>query len=158
MIELLVRDARCQEAGFVMEMTREMIVDMERYGGRKATTDESAWDKIAIDIEEELRGEKSKFLIAETGDSDRIGLAAIGIIPLGGAFAPKKIIHLRLVYVLPSFRGIGVGSKLISAALDWGRRVGGDFCDLNVLARNPARSLYEKFGFSEVAVNMMKSL
>jgi ribosomal protein S18 acetylase RimI-like enzyme len=152
MIELAVRSARYEEAGFVTEMFRLLTLEMEQYGGRKATMDESSWLRVTVDIEKELREEKSNFLIAETADSNRIGLAA------AGAFAPKKIIHLRFVYVQPSFRGLGVGSKLICVALERGRRVGGDYCDLNVLADNPARSLYKKFGFSEVAINMIKPL
>jgi ribosomal protein S18 acetylase RimI-like enzyme len=158
MIELAVRSARYEEAGFVTEMFRLLTLEMEQYGGRKATMDESSWLRVTVDIEKELREEKSNFLIAETADSNRIGLAATAIVNLAGAFASKKIIHLRFVYVQPSFRGLGVGSKLICVALERGRRVGGDYCDLNVLADNPARSLYKKFGFSEVAINMIKPL
>jgi ribosomal protein S18 acetylase RimI-like enzyme len=158
MIELVVRDARYEEAGFVTEMFRLLTLEMEQYGGLKTTMDESSWERVKVDIEKEMAGDKSSFLIAETVDSNRIGLAATAIVNLGGAFAPKRIIHLRFVYVQPSFRGAGVGSKLISVALEWGRRVGGDYCDLNVMSENPARSLYKKFGFSEVAVNMTKPL
>lgn len=163
MIEFSVRDARYEEAGTVAEMVRQMIVDMVRYGGRAAATDDTAWNNVAGDIAEELKGNNSKFLIAETaisGTADclRIGLAAASISTLGGAFAPKKIVHLRFVYVAPSFRGAGVGSKLISEASDWGRRMGGDCCNLNVLLGNPVISLYRKLGFAEVAVNMTKPL
>jgi ribosomal protein S18 acetylase RimI-like enzyme len=158
MIEFVVRSARYEEAGFVTEMFRLLTLEMEQYGGLKTTTDGSSWERVTVDIEKEFREEKSNFLIAETADSNRIGLASIAIVNLGGAFAPKKIIHLRFVYVQPSFRGLGVGSKLICVAVERGRRVGGDYCDLNVLADNPARSLYKKFGFSEVAINMIKPL
>lgn len=158
MIDVIVRDARHEEASYVMEMMRLMVLDMERYGWRKATTDESAWDRLTAQFAEELKTDTAKFLIAETADGNRIGLAATSIRTIGGAFAPSKIVHMRIVYVLPSFRGGGVGSKLIAHALDWAHRVGGDYFDLNVMADNPARSLYKKFGFSEVAINMMKSL
>ena len=158
MVEFVVRCARHEEGDFVTEVFRLLTLEMEQYGGREATMNESSWGRVTIDIRNELKSDKSKFLIAETADSNRIGLAAIAIVNLRGAFTPKTIIHLRFVYVQPSFRGVGVGSKLIFAALEWGRRVGGDYCDLNVLAENPARSLYKKFGFSEVAVNMIKAL
>lgn len=85
-------------------------------------------------------------MIPETANSNRIWLAAIAMVNLGGAFASKSIKHLRFLYLQPSFRAVGVGSKLISVALEWGRRMGADYCDLNVLAENPARSLYKKFG------------
>ncbi len=141
-----------------METVRQMSLDMVRYGGRAPATDETAWDKIAGDIAEELGGDKSKFLIAETAESHRIGLVAVSIFALEGPFAPKKIVHLRMVYVLPSFRGAGVGSKLISDALDWGSRMGADCCELNVLHGNQAISLYKKLGFAEVALSLTKPL
>jgi ribosomal protein S18 acetylase RimI-like enzyme len=156
MIVFVVRGARYEEAGFATEMFRLLTIEMEQYGGRKPTIDESSWKRVAIDIENDLKS--NKYLIAETTDSNRIGLAAGAIVNLGGAFAPKKIIHLRFVYVQPSFRRAGVGSKLISGVLEWGRSMGGDYCDLNVLAKSPARSLYRKFGFSEIAINMIKPL
>jgi len=42
--------------------------------------------------------------------------------------------------------------------LDWGRHAGGDYFDLNVVAGNPARSLYQKFGFSDAAINMTRPI
>jgi ribosomal protein S18 acetylase RimI-like enzyme len=158
MVEFVVRSARYEEAGFVTEMFRLLTLEMEQYGGPKTTMDESSWERVTVDIGKELGDEKSNFFIAETADFNRIGLAATAIVNLAGAFAPKKIIHLRFVYVQPTFRRLGVGSNLICVALEWGRRVGGDYCHLNVLAENPARSFYKKFGFSEVDINMVKPL
>ena len=97
-------------------------------------------------------------LIAEAADSSRIGLGGARINTLEGVFAPKKIIHIGIVYVLPSLRRTGVASKLISRMLDWGRHAGGDYFDLNVVAGNPARSLYQKFGFSDAAINMTRPI
>jgi ribosomal protein S18 acetylase RimI-like enzyme len=156
--EIMVRDARLDESRYIMEMTRSMIRDMERYGGRAPTTDESAWDKLAVDLAVEFKEDKSKYLIAEAADGKRIGLAGARINTLEGVFATKRIIHISVVYVLPSYRRAGVGSKLISQTLDWGRDVGGDYFDLNVVAGNPARSLYRKLGFSEAAINMTRPL
>jgi ribosomal protein S18 acetylase RimI-like enzyme len=152
--EIVVRDARFDESRFIMEMTRLMVRDMEQYGGRTATPDESAWDEQAVRIAEELKENNFKYLIAEVGDGKRIGLSEARINILEGVFAAKRIVHVGVVYVLPSFRRAGVGSKLISQILDWGRHVGGDYFDLNVVAGNPAKSLYQKFGFSDAAINM----
>jgi GNAT superfamily N-acetyltransferase len=156
--EIVVRDARFDEGRYIMEMTRLMVRDMERYGGRTATADDSAWNKHAIRIADELKVDNFKYLIAEIGDGKRIGLAGAGINILEGVFAAKRIIHISIVYVLPSFRRAGVGSKLISQTLDWGRHVGGDYFDLNVVAGNPARSLYQKFGFSDAAIKMTRPI
>jgi GNAT superfamily N-acetyltransferase len=157
--EIVVRDARIDESRYIIEMTRLMFRDMERYGDRRtATTDELAWDEHAVRIAEELKGDNFKYLIADAGEGKRIGLAGARINILEGVFAAKRIIHISIVYVLPSFRRAGVGSKLISQTLDWGRHVGGDYFDLNVVAGNPARSLYQKFGFSDAAINMTRPI
>jgi hypothetical protein len=58
--DIVVRDARIDESRYIMEMTRLMFRDMERYGDRRsATTDESAWDEHAVRIAEELKGDTS---------------------------------------------------------------------------------------------------
>ena len=87
--EFVVRDARIDESRYIMEMTRLMIRDMERNGGRTATTDESAWDEHEVRIAEELKGENFKYLIAEVGDGKRIGLAAARINILEG-YSPRR--------------------------------------------------------------------
>lgn len=143
--EIVVRDARFDESGYIMEMTRLMLCEMELYGGRQATTDESAWNEHAVRIAVELNADNFKYVIAEAADSKRIGLGGARINTLAGVLAPKKIIHIGVLYVLPSFRRTGVASKLMSQMLDWGRHAGGDYFDLNVVVGNPARSLYQKF-------------
>jgi GNAT superfamily N-acetyltransferase len=155
---ITVRDARFDENRYIMEMTRLMVCEMERYGGRQATTDESAWNEHAVRIAAELKADNSKYLIAEGADGNRIGLGGAKINTLEGVLSPKKIIHISVVYVLPSFRRTGVASKIMSQMLDWGRHIGGDYFDLNVVVGNPARSLYQKFGFSDAAVNMTRPI
>jgi GNAT superfamily N-acetyltransferase len=105
-----------------------------------------------------LKDDNFKYLIAEAMDGKRIGLAGATLNILEGIFATKRIIHISVVYVLPSFRRAGVGSKLIAQTLNWGHVVGGDYFDLNVVAGNPARSIYQKFGFSAVAINMTRPI
>jgi ribosomal protein S18 acetylase RimI-like enzyme len=138
---ITVRDARFDEKRYIMEMTRLMVCEMERYGGRQATTDGSAWNEHAVRIAAELKADNFKYLIAETVDSKRIGLGGARINTLEGVLAPKKIIHISVVYVLPSFRRTGVASKLMSQMLDWGIHAGGDYFDLNVVVGNPASLL-----------------
>src|SRR5215469_756415 len=155
---IAVRDARLDESRYIMEMTRLMVCEMARYGGRQAAADETVWNEHEVRIAAELKADDVKYLIAEAADGNRIGLGGARINTLEGVFAPKKIIHIGIVYVLPSFRRTGVASKLMSQMLDWGRHAGGDYFDLNVVAGNPARSLYQKFGFSDAAINMTRPI
>ena len=112
---------------------------------------------MAATVAGELRGTSAKYLIAETAGGDAVGIAAAELITLGGVFAPKKTLHISAVYVLPPFRRVGIGSALLTRILDWGRAAGSERCDLNVLTNNPAKSLYEKHGFSVLEVKMVRS-
>lgn len=155
---IAVRDARSDESGCIMEMTRLMVFEMQKFGGRQATADESAWSIHADRISTELKADNFKYFIAETSDNGHVGLGGARIGALEGIFAPKNIVHISVVYVLPDFRRKGVASKLMLRILDWGRQAGGDYFDLNAVVGNPARSFYEKFGFSDAAINMTRPI
>jgi ribosomal protein S18 acetylase RimI-like enzyme len=155
---IAVRDARHDEASFIVQMIRHMVTDMVSHGGNAPATDDKAWEKIAAAIADELKGSNAKYLIAESPDSGPVGVAGAELITSGGAFAPKKTLHVSVLYVLPQFRRGGIGGRLMARILDWGRAAGNELCDLNVLSENPARSLYEKLGFSVLEVKMVRSL
>jgi len=50
MDKMTVRDARHDEAEFIVQMIRHMVVDMASYGGNTPATDDTAWEKIAVAI------------------------------------------------------------------------------------------------------------
>ncbi len=158
MDKMTVRDARHDEAAFIVQMIRRMVVDMASYGGNTPATDGAAWEKIVVAIAGELKGNNVKYLVAESANGKPIGVAGAELTTLGGAFAPKKTLHISVVYVVPLLRRGGIGGRLIAKLLDWGRAAGCELCDLNVLSGNPARSLYERCGFSVSEVKMVRSL
>jgi GNAT superfamily N-acetyltransferase len=157
MDNIALRDARDGEAGVVVQMVREMVTDMAGYGGNAPATDNAAWEKIAGTVADELRGARAKYVIAETGGRDAVGLGGAELITRGGAFAPKKTLHITAIYVIPQFRRGGIGSALLTRLLDWGRTTGSEECDLNVLSASPAKSLYERHGFSVLGLKMVRS-
>ena len=158
MDKMTVRDARPDEAALIVQMIRHMVVDMASYGGNTPATDDTAWEKIAVAIAGELKGNDVKYLVAESANGKPIGVAGAELTTLGGAFAPKKTLHISVVYVLPRLRHGGIGGRLSATLLDWGRAAGCELCDLDVLSGNPARSLYERCGFSVSEVKMVRSL
>ena len=85
-------------------MIRHMVREMASYGGHAPATDEAAWEKMAIVIAGELKGNNAKYVMAESANGDAIGVAGAALITLGGAFAPKKTLHISAIYVLPQFR------------------------------------------------------
>ena len=158
MDNITVRDATHDEAGTIVQMIRRMVTDMASYGGYAPASDDAAWDKLTAVISEELQGENARYVLAELHRGEVVGVAGAEVIILGGAFAPKKTLHISVLYVIPSERRSGIGTTLLGRILDWGRAAGGEQCDLNVLSSNPAKALYEKRGFSIFEVKMVRPL
>src|SRR5215467_13742938 len=109
MDRIAVRDARHDEAEFIVQTIRQMVTEMARYGGYAPATEAEAWEKLGSAFTTDLQGENSKYVIAETENGDRIGVAGAELRTLGGAFAPKRTLHISVVYVLPSLRRHGIG-------------------------------------------------
>jgi len=154
--DVLIRDARSDEANFAAEITREMVVEMQGYGGRTAAASTSAWEKVTARIADDLQLETAKYLVAENASGQRIGYAAARIVTLEGPFEPKRTMHVSVVYVLPDNRQAGIGRRLVEELFDWGRAKGAEYCTLNVLEKNPARSLYKSLGFVDTAIKMTR--
>lgn len=60
--------------------------------------------------------------------------------------------ELLLIAVIPEARGQGLGSVLLRAAADNARARGAERMFLEMRANNPARGLYERFGFRPIGV------
>jgi ribosomal protein S18 acetylase RimI-like enzyme len=133
-----------------------MVVEMERYGGRAAATSESAWGKIAEQIGADLQQETAKYLVAESVSGQRIGHAVARIVTLEGAFEPKRTVHVSVVYVIPTSRQAGIARRLVAKLVEWGQAKGAEYCTLNVLEKNPARSLYKTLGFVDTDIQMTR--
>jgi ribosomal protein S18 acetylase RimI-like enzyme len=157
MDNITVRDARDGEAEVIVQMIRKMVTDMAGYGGDAPATDSAAWERITLTVADDLKRSSAKYVIAETAAGHAVGVGGAELFAPGGAFAPKKTLHITAIYVVPQFRRSGIGSALLTSILDWGRAARSERCDLNVLTNNPAKSLYEKHGFSVLAVKMVRS-
>jgi len=158
MDNVVFRDARPEDAALIVQMIRYMVTDMAAYGGHPPAGEDLAWEKMQAAIADELKGSGARFMIAEAAEGASVGVAGAQQVTLDGAFAPRRVWHISVVYVLPQFRRAGIGGQLLARILDCGRAAGIEQCDLNVLAGNPAKSLYEKHGFSVLEVRMVRSL
>jgi GNAT superfamily N-acetyltransferase len=156
--EIVIRPAVQDEATWVAAMIRRMVEEMASYGGHAPATAQSAWECLARTVADQINSADARYLIAESPQHERVGVVGATLATLDDVLAPKKLLHISAVYVLPPARGAGIGSRLMTAILAWGRASGCELCDLNVVARNPAKSLYEKHGFSVFEFKMMRPL
>lgn len=135
-----------------------MLADMERHGGPAVALDDDAWRAVGEEIAGDLFAQHVRYVVAETAAGDPVGIAGAKVITLGGAFAAARLAHVSAVYVVPSHRRSGLGTRLLEHLLAWGREAGCERCSLNALVGNPARALYERLGFSAFEIAMVRPL
>jgi ribosomal protein S18 acetylase RimI-like enzyme len=153
-----IRNALPEDGSTIIELIRAMVTDIASYGGYPPATDYSAWEALRCLIVEELLDAKFSHLLAVATAGEIAGIGAAELITLGGAFAPKKILHISVLYVRPHLRRRRIGDALMTELLAWGSASGAVECDLNVLVRNPAQALYARHGFSPFQVKMVRPL
>ena len=108
-------------------------------------------------LEEWLKGalEEGKVVAAVTSDGVIAGLM---ICQMKGMFA--ELPYLALLGVRDSYRGQGIGSRLLDVYADICRQAGYDKCFMCVSHFNPrAKALYQRKGFKPLALipDMMKA-
>ncbi|MDE1838110.1 MAG: GNAT family N-acetyltransferase [Euryarchaeota archaeon] len=90
-------------------------------------------------------GRESAFFVVEVDGKIR-GLLNVG----RGRWSKDAHVATLGMSCHPDFRGIGLGTALLSQALDWARSVGVKKVSLEVFSTNAAAiSLYRKMGFQE---------
>src|SRR5262245_44613030 len=141
MSEIAIRNASREEATTIAQMIRLMVTDMASYGGYAPAEDDAAWEALATAIAEELDDACFKYVFAQSDNGEIAGVAGAKMVTSGGAFAPRRILHIGVIYVRPQFRRQHIGDALMSKMLEWGISAGVAECELNVLTNNPAKSL-----------------
>lgn len=112
------------------------------------------WAKFVC---EGLASGRNFLLVAKSG-SKLVGFVYAGIFP--EHFEVSRLVGvIDDVYVMPEFRGRGIGKKLIVECLNKMKGAGAKVVRLQVLTENKvAIKLYEKFGFKTHRYGMMKQI
>jgi len=158
MAEFGLRGATPDDVGMIVAMIRRMVADMASHGGHTAAGEAASSDEATAAIARDLADPRRRFVVAQSHAGDWLGVAGGALATLGGFFAPKETLHVSVVYVVPEFRRAGIARALLKSLLAWGCAAGAGECDLNVLAGNPARRLYETLGFAPFQVKMVLPL
>jgi GNAT superfamily N-acetyltransferase len=147
----VIRRAKPEDAPELAALMRAMVAETASMGGHAAARDETLWAGLPGRIERVVRDDEDYLYLVAAGAAPEAiwGFAEANRFTLGGPLEPKRMLHINGVYVRPQQRRGGVGRTLVEAALDWGRASGCAAGELNVLAANPARRLYEACGFVE---------
>lgn len=84
-----------------------------------------------------------------------------GWVLIGPDFNPINEVKtgtITSVYVFPAFRNLGIGRQLMNSAIEELRKEGYVKVLLNVYTGNPAKSLYEDLGFTDLSTVMGMNL
>lgn len=121
-----------------------------------AVAEEGRWIGTEAPVDREAR--LARFSAALTDDRSAlfVAVAAAGggevVGQVGVELRPYDVAELGML-VAPGWRGRGVGTALLDAAIGWAREAGAHKVALQVWPHNrAARALYEKFGFVEEGV------
>ena len=139
---------------------RSMVEEMAALGGHAVSTVEASWTMVAQGVTENLTHPEYGYFLAEQGGAPPtlLGMVAAHITTLAGGFAPIQTLHISAVYVVPIARRQGLAQRLLYTAFAWGRHAGCVEADLHVLVHNPARTVYERLGFTAFEFHMVRSL
>lgn len=155
-----IRTATAEDTNLITQLIKNMVIEMENYGGYSVNRSQDVWESMELEIRENFTRPESIYLVAidSSINSTVIGMAAGNLEQLENIFNPRKRLHISAIYTVPHMRGHGVARKLLEYLLDWGEQMNASEVDLNVLIANPARFLYEKFGFESQEISMIKKI
>ncbi len=116
---------------------------------------ETRWRKYILSVYEE---DENQILIAENDDKI-VGFIKIKTFETLPLVSNIKCSLIGLMYVLPEFRRLGIASTLMNRVFEYVKSKGVTHVRLNVMESNiPAYNLYEKMGFVDYSIIMMKQL
>src|SRR5262249_27413340 len=129
MSEIVFRNASPDDAATIVPMIRLMVTDMAAHGGHGPATEDTAWRALTAALAEELNDPGVRYLLAQSGSGEIAGVGGARLVTLGGALAPKKTLHISVMYVRPQFRRRGIADALMAKVLAWGAACGAVECD-----------------------------
>lgn len=155
-----IRDVSAADIPLSVEFLLRMLAEMSAISDPAMQLDELAPDWLAGRVRASLADDEHVFKIAVTEEEQQpaVGLIEASVVQPHPVFAARRTCHIHSVYVVPERRRQGIARAMLAEILDWGR---GHKCveaELTVLAKNPARHLYENLGFSVFELELRRPL
>lgn len=151
-----IRQATLEDMPFLVDCLQAMLTDMESCGGQPLAEVNRVKGWLMKYTDNCLLQNDHLFLMAvpEGEGMQPVGMLEAYLAYPDEAFLPVRKLHIAALYVRPERRQEGFGRRLMEAAIQWGRDQGCVEVELNVLAGNPARRLYESMGFEVFEVQL----
>ena len=155
-----IRRGRPVDAPVITGFIRGMLEEIAELGGPAISTDTAPWAAPTRTIVQNLCQSDYGYFLAEDAAAHQgvVGLVAAQIAHWPAVFAPKRVLFLTAVYVVPTGRRQGIARTLLHAALTWGHQAGCRDAMLYTSVHTPARRLYERLGFAGSELKMVLPL
>lgn len=135
-MEIAVRPVQSGDVPYVVSLVRAVLAEFGLEFGTGSPTDAELHDLPGAYV-----GRGGAFWVATT---DGAVIGTCGVFPV----APATY-ELRKMYLLPQARGLGLGKRLLDAAVTWTREHGGTQLVLDTIeAMVHAIAFYEAHGFA----------
>jgi GNAT superfamily N-acetyltransferase len=155
---LKIREASSKDV-VVVDLITAMLREILSYSDRELRGEDRVRSQLQARFVESYERQHHACLVAAVGDPEELaGTVEVSLMSPDGIFSSRPVVHIHSLYVRPRYRREGVGRRLLEEALEWGRGQGCVEAELSVLARNPARELYERMGFKVCEVEMRRDL
>lgn len=148
-----VRRARAADADAVRSLWEALHREHEAADARYRLGEDAAL-RWASDLREWTRSEADRVLVAEA-DGELVGLTVAHLAWPAPVYAPHLMVWVDDLFVLPAYRGQGVGRALLDALRAWGREKGATEIRAGVLATNDgARRFWAGAGGADYSVTV----
>lgn len=152
-----VRRARAADADEVRRLWQALHHEHEWTDVRYRMSEDAAL-RWASDLREWTRSDTDRVLVAEGAD-ELMGMTVAHLAWPAPIYAPRLMVWVDDLYVLPAYRGQGVGRALLDALRAWGREQGAEEIRAGVLATNDgARRFWAGAGGADYSVTVTLDL
>lgn len=154
-----IQEASEKDVDVVVDLITAMLREMSSYSNYRLRGVDQVKSHLQGRFLDGCEKRHHVYLIAAVEDEGDLAGVVEGSLPsLDRIFCSELALHVHSLYVRPCYRRQGIGRALLEEVLEWGREQGCVGAELSVLARNPARQLYERMGFEVSELEMRLEL
>jgi len=163
---MIIREATFQDLNEIWNLTVELIKDAKKYY-KKFKIDKKTIKEIRVSVKNTLHDKNSRYYVAIHGG--KIIGYILGVIKKRSKNKPefpdyidaleRKYGYASDIFVVKKFRKLGVGTRLMTALIDWFKRQNVKLVEGHIISKNKsAIKLVKKLGLKEFEKVMWKKI
>ena len=151
--QIVIEKLSAASVPFIVELIKRNLEPFEESGNVLAATFRRLESLLEVYCEEGAR-----FFVARDGERDKF-IGGVGLGPLHGLPASEGFGEIRDLVLEKSYRGRGIGAKLLEMSIDKAISIGYEKLYLETVPNMAtARRLFQRFGFRPVTAKLKGTL